>query len=150
MPRQRQLTLNGRHTGYSPGLGIDVLAGEMVFISGQIARTDTGELIGRGDTRAQVEACFDQIEKLLVAAGGSLRDVTRLVYYFVDIDADLPILREVRDSYDWDVAPASTAIQVGRLVDPELRVEIEATAIVNRRPSLPAGRQQAPALIGVL
>jgi enamine deaminase RidA (YjgF/YER057c/UK114 family) len=97
-----------------------------------------------------VRACFDQIEALLVEAGGSLRDVTRLVYYFVDIDADLTVVREVRDSYDWEVAPASTAVQVSRLVDPELRVEIEATAIVNRKPSLPARRQQVPALAGVL
>jgi 2-iminobutanoate/2-iminopropanoate deaminase len=150
MPRQRQLTINGRHNGYSPGLGVDVLAGEMVFVSGQIARTDDGEIIGGGDARAQVRACFDQIEALLVEAGGSLRDVTRLVYYFVDIDADLPLVREVRDSYDWEVAPASTAVQVSRLVDPELRVEIEATAIVSRKPSLPARRQHARALVGVL
>jgi enamine deaminase RidA (YjgF/YER057c/UK114 family) len=135
---RRQLAVaepNGR--GASPAVGIDPAAGELVFVSGQIARTAAGEIIGRDDPTAQARACFAQIAELLAVAGGRLQDIARLVYYLTHIDEDLPIVCAVRDSYDWSVPPASTAVQVSRLAHRDLRVEIEATAII-RRPVSPS------------
>jgi enamine deaminase RidA (YjgF/YER057c/UK114 family) len=133
MPR-RQLRLVARaSTGASPAVGVDVAVGQLVFVSGQIARSPGGAIIGAGDTAHQARACFDQIGELLAEAGGRLQDVTRLVYYLTDIDADLGIVCAVRDTYAWDPAPASTAVQVAGLAHPDLRVEIEATAVVSRR-----------------
>jgi len=94
-----------RLAGYSPAVAADVLSGQLVFVSGQIARTAGGEVIGRSDPREQAGCCFDQIAALLESAGGTLSDVTRLVYYMTNIDADLPAVCEIRDTYDWVVPP---------------------------------------------
>ena len=123
--------------GYSQALAVTPASGQLVFVSGQIARSPDGKIIGPGDARRQARECFEQIASLLEDIGGSMRDVTRLGYYFTDIDEDLGKVIEVRDTYDWDAPPASTAVEVSRLVHPELRVEIEATAVI-RQPAAPA------------
>jgi enamine deaminase RidA (YjgF/YER057c/UK114 family) len=123
--------------GHSPSVAVDPACGRLVFVSGQIARTSDGRVVGVGDARRQAEYCFERIAALLEDAGGGLADVTRLVYYLTNIDEDLPVVRQVRDGYEWTVPPASTAIGVGRLAHRDVRVEIEATAIITR-PSRPA------------
>jgi enamine deaminase RidA (YjgF/YER057c/UK114 family) len=125
-------TAYGGLNGYSPALSVAVTSGQLIFVSGQIARTPHGQVIASGDAAGQADVCFTQIEDLLREAGGSLRDVTRLVYYLTDIDRDLAAVCRMRDERTWGVPPASTAIEVARLASEGLVVEIEATAVVNR------------------
>ena len=89
-----------------------------------------GALVGKGDFRAQVEQVFQNLKAALEAAGASFQDVFKMNSYFLDLN-NLGIYREVRNRYV-DVAnpPASTAVQVSRLVHPDLLIEIEVIALL--------------------
>lgn len=131
-----------RSAGYSQAVTVSAAAGQLVFVSGQIARSPEGAIIGVGDARRQARECFDRIASLLRDAGGGLHNVTRLGYYLTHLDEDLAAVIDVRDSYDWGVPPASTAVEVSRLAHADLRVEIEATAVIRpaSRPSVRRSR----------
>jgi enamine deaminase RidA (YjgF/YER057c/UK114 family) len=119
-------------SAYSPALRIDVAQGDVVFTSGQLALEADGTLHAPGDAGAQAVRCFEQIQALVEAAGGSLSDVVKTTVYLSDF-ADLDAVREARDGLDWGTPPATTAVQVAALLFPEARVEIEAVAVVGRR-----------------
>jgi len=107
-----------------------VPAGKFVYVSGQIAFDSAGNLVGKGDFRAQAEQVFQNLKTALEAAGASFQDVFKMNSYFLDLN-NLGIYREVRNRYV-DVAnpPASTAVQVSRLVHPDLLIEIEVIALL--------------------
>jgi enamine deaminase RidA (YjgF/YER057c/UK114 family) len=107
-----------------------VPSGTFVYISGQVAQDSAGGLVGKGDFRAQVEQVFRNLKAALDASGASFHDVFKMNSYFVDL-SNLAAYREVRDEYiDVNNPPASTALQVSRLVNPDWLVEIEAIAIL--------------------
>ncbi|MEU2156308.1 RidA family protein [Streptomyces sp. NPDC019396] len=104
--------------------------GRFVAVSGQIALDEKGELVGEGDPAAQARQVFENLRRCLASAGAGFPDVVKLTYFLTDM-AHLPAVRDARDAYlDRDRLPASTAVQVGPLVDPRLLMEIEAFAIV--------------------
>ena len=103
----------------------------MVYVAGQIAQDPTGALVGPGDFRAQAQQVFANLQAALDAAGATFADVIKLTYYLTDM-ADLPLLREVRDTYvNTQQPPASTALQVSRLAREEFLLEVEAIAAVS-------------------
>jgi enamine deaminase RidA (YjgF/YER057c/UK114 family) len=117
-----------RPAGYSQVA--TVTGGTMVFIAGQVALDNAGNVVGRDDFRAQVRQVFENLAAALEAVGGDFNDVIKLNAYFLDL-SHLPEFREVRDKYvNVDTPPTSTAVQVPRLFRPEFLVEIEAVAVV--------------------
>ncbi|GHO88301.1 RidA family protein [Dictyobacter formicarum] len=107
---------------------VEVTGGRTIFISGQVAINPSGEIVGRNDFRAQTQQVFENIKTALVAVGADFTHVIKLNMYVVDI-SQVPILREVRDRYvNTQNPPASTLVEIRRLVREELLIEIEAVA----------------------
>ena len=109
---------------------VEVTAGRPVYIAGQVALDPTGALVGQGDIRAQARQVFDNLQAALQAVGASFDQVVKLTYYLVDA-TQLPAVREIRDQYvNTQQPPASTAVEVRRLVRDDLLIEVEAVAVV--------------------
>lgn len=113
--------------GYSHAVSVE---GRMVLVSGQVPLDAEGRLIGYDDAAEQTRQVFRNIEAVLAGAGATMADVVKLTVFLTNM-ADLPAFRTVRDEFV-DVArpPASSLVQVGGLVHPAFRVEIEAVAAV--------------------
>lgn len=97
------------------------VVGDQVFMSGLCSLGD--------DAYAQTRAIFDKIEHLMRAAGGTLQDIVRFSVYVVDMDDRAQILKARAERFTDDF-PASTLVEVSKLVDSRFRVEIEATAVL--------------------
>lgn len=112
---------------------VTVTSGKTVFISGQVAFNVKGELVGKGDLRAQTTQVYENLQNALAAAGATCADVVKLNTYVVDFKpADLAAIREVRSRYftNAEQMPASTLIGVQALAFEGLLIEIEAVAMV--------------------
>ena len=117
-----------RPTGYTHV--VEVTAGRPVFISGQVALDGAGELVGLGDVAAQARQVFENLQAALGSVGAGFEQVVKLTFYLVDA-TQMPAVRDVRDRYvDTARPPASTAVEVRRLVRDDLLVEVEAVAIL--------------------
>jgi reactive intermediate/imine deaminase len=116
--------------GYSHVVSIDLGNSKMLIISGQIALDSKGNLIGKGDMAKQAEQAFLNIKSIVEDAGGTMNDVVKLGNFLTDI-SQLQAVRGVRDKYiNTKNPPASTTVQVSKLVRDDLMIEIEATAII--------------------
>ena len=113
---------------FSLGVASD---GPLLFTSGITARDAEGKLVGAGDIRAQMEQCFRNLGDVLKAAGAGLGDVLKWTMYTTDIDA-FSKHADVWHRHFVD-KPASTLVEVRRLVIPEMLVEIEAVARLPRK-----------------
>lgn len=119
--------------GYSHAVDIDLGNCRMVIISGQVAIDSIGSIIGKGDLRKQAEQVFTNIKSIVVASGGSMKNVVKLGIYMIDI-TKASTMREVRDKFfNQSELPTSTLVQVSRLVQDDLLLEIEATAIIPQK-----------------
>jgi 2-iminobutanoate/2-iminopropanoate deaminase len=101
----------------------------LIFISGQLARDKDGRIIGVGDMRAQLRQTLENIKAALEAAGASLSDLVRTNTYVTNIDEYFKHT-DVRMEYYSHAMPTSTTVEVRRLAQPELMVEIDAIAAV--------------------
>jgi enamine deaminase RidA (YjgF/YER057c/UK114 family) len=108
-----------------------VVSGNTVYISGQVAANEKGEVIGKGDLRAQVTRVYENLATCLKAAGLSFSDVVKMNTYVVNFKPeDLGVIRDVRKNYlSADHPPASTLVGVQALASPDWLVEIEAIAV---------------------
>jgi enamine deaminase RidA (YjgF/YER057c/UK114 family) len=106
--------------------------GRMILISGQVAFDKTGNLIGKGDIRAQTKQVFENLKIALDAVGATFNDVVKISAYVVDIPTNFSGYSEVRWQYleKNDHPPASTTVGVAGLVSPDLLLEVDATVIV--------------------
>ncbi|WP_336208665.1 RidA family protein [Nonomuraea sp. LPB2021202275-12-8] len=109
---------------------------KLVFLAGQVARDAEGGRVGEGDLAAQVEQSYLNIATALAAAGGSFDDVAKLTIYIVDWTPDkLPLLGEgvARAAAALGVDPVKpiTLLGVAALGEPDLLVEVEATAVID-------------------
>jgi len=115
-------------TGYSHVA--EVTGGKLVFISGQVALNQNGELVGKDDFAAQTRLIFENLKVAVAAVGGTLSDIIKLNYYCVDL-SHIAEIRAVRETFlNKDNYPVSTAVEVSGLVRPEFLVEIEAVALI--------------------
>jgi reactive intermediate/imine deaminase len=114
--------------GYSQA--VEVRAGRLVYIAGQVAMDRAGKVVGEGDIRAQTQQTFENLKAALEASGAKFENVVKLNYYFTDI-TQLPVVREVRDKFiNTTNPPASTAVEVKRLFREPYLIEVEAVAVV--------------------
>ena len=103
--------------------------GPFIFTAGQVALDSTGELVGKGDIRAQTRQAIENIKAILEEGGAALSDVMK-VNIFLSESADKEGMNEVYREFFGEDPPARTAVIAG-LASPELLIEIEAVAIVS-------------------
>jgi enamine deaminase RidA (YjgF/YER057c/UK114 family) len=106
--------------------------GRTIYVSGQVALDEQGELVGRGDLRAQTRKVFENMKLALAAAGAGFDDVVKLTYYIVGYRPEnLAPIREVRSEYlSRTTPPASTLVGVEALFQDDVLIEVEAIAVV--------------------
>jgi reactive intermediate/imine deaminase len=100
-----------------------------VYIAGQIAFDKNGQVVGKGDMKAQTEQVYKNLEAALAAAGASFKDVVKMNTYITDM-SQAQVTREIRARYFGETLPASTLVQVVALARPELMIEIEVIAAI--------------------
>ncbi len=106
--------------------------GRIVHIAGQVAFNEKGEVVGKGDLRAQTAQVLENLTSALKAAGATWNDVVKINTYVVNYSPEmLPALREVRSKYiTGPNLPASTLVGVQALANPDFLIEIEAVAVI--------------------
>ena len=117
---------NNKPSGFSPG----VLAGKLVFISGQVSLDAEGNLVGEGDCKEQSKQCFQNIESIVICSGGSLDDIVKITSFMVN-SKNYADYAEVRQNLFPDDGPASSTVFINGLVDDRFLIEIEAVAIID-------------------
>lgn len=125
---ERQLVSSG--SPYEPTIGFSraVRVGDVVHVSGTVAWRD-GTIVGTGDMYAQTKQTLANIERALVEAGATLRDVVRTRIFVTDISRIDEAGRAHGEAFG-DIRPAATMVEVSALARPEMLVEIEADAVV--------------------
>lgn len=112
-------------TLYSQGFRV----GDTIYVSGQVSTDRDGNVVGKGDMRAQTRRTIENIRHVLAAEGASLDDVVKVTMYLTDMSrADEA--REVRKQYFFNHPPASTGVEVNRLAHPDFLIEIEVIAVM--------------------
>ena len=128
MDLERVSTEPDQYEPYRISQGMRV--GELLFVSGQAAIDERGQLVGVGDFDAQAEQAFRNLERVLEAGGSSLRDVAKVTIFLTDMSNFARIV-ELRGKWFSEPYPADSIIQVSALALPELDIEIEAVAVVS-------------------
>lgn len=109
---------------------------KLVFVAGQVARDADGDRVGEGDLVAQAEQCYLNVGTALAGIGGSFDDVAKLTVYVVDWSLDkMPLFLEgvSRAAAKLGVAPVppATLVGVAALAEPDILLEVEATAVLD-------------------
>lgn len=112
-------------------MGVVQGEGQTVYLKGQVSLNPAGEIVGHGDMPVQVGQTLSNISKVLTHVGGTMADIVSLTQYVTDIEAFMAS-GEVRKKFFAEPYPVTTTIEVSRLYDPNLLVEITAIAEVPR------------------
>ena len=103
--------------------------GRLLYISGQVAWDGNGNIVGKGDVRAQARQAFENLRGVLQAAGGDVQNLMKITTYITKIE-DFPAVAEARSATFSGELPASTLIVVKALFHPDFLIEVEGVAAV--------------------
>src|SRR3954469_24025573 len=119
-------------TKWEPLVGYSraVRVGNIVHVSGRTATGEDGELVGRGDARTQTIQVLENIRRALAQAGAGFEHVVRTRIYVTSITRDWEAVGRAHGEVFASVRPATAMVEVSRLIDPDMLVEIEAEAIL--------------------
>jgi 2-iminobutanoate/2-iminopropanoate deaminase len=109
---------------------VRVEGNELLFISGITARDKNGNIVGKGDMKLQTQQVLENMKIVLAHAGATFDHVVKVTVFVTDLSRFKDI-HEVRAKYFRKEYPASTLVQVSRLVDEDMLIEIEAIAVLD-------------------
>ncbi|KIL39644.1 endoribonuclease L-PSP [Gordoniibacillus kamchatkensis] len=108
---------------------VEVRNARTIYVSGQVAINQNGELVGPGDLKAQTIQVFENIKAALEASDATFDNVVKLTFFLTDI-SQIQMVRDIRDMYvNTKHPPASSAVEVSKLINEHFLIEIEAIAV---------------------
>jgi len=114
---------------YSHSVRVEMGDSAVIYVSGQVPVDADNQLVGKGDFGAQMQAVYDNISRILEAAGGSMADIVKFTTFVTSFDG-FEHANAVRKATFPENAPASSTVRVSQLFDPEWLVEVDAVAVV--------------------
>jgi enamine deaminase RidA (YjgF/YER057c/UK114 family) len=101
----------------------------LIYVSGQVAIDESGTLVGKGDAAKQAEQVFKNIHRILTGCGATIGDIVKLNWYFRNM-SDRAAIVAARDTFLGTHRPASTAVEISRLVNEDWLIEVDCVAAV--------------------
>ena len=99
--------------------------GNLLFLSGIVSVDERGNVVGQGDVVAQTRQIFENMRQILEASGAGFSDVLKVTLFLRNVE-DRPRINPVRQEVFGDARPASTLVEISKLVHSDLLLEIEA------------------------